>query len=327
MLMSVHEPARVVLRCVTVLCVLSALQSIARAQSAEGVINQIIQSPAPIPRTQTPFPLPSGDPIQVRTSPPVLGSRTADREEIDVNTVIRALSPRDVPPPVVMTLASGTFLGKLAVEARRWPSAALARLLPDQAISVSVTLLPVPDPLAVTWPFASQYGVVVTQTQIALIERASRRVAIVMDKATGVAIGPQARFIFIQDRQTSRTIVLDLHASFDQDVYFANNSSQLSGIAREQLLALGAALQSPALQGARFLISGHTNTIGSDIANRELSFRRAVAVREHLTRHFGLPSRQIEIYGFGADRLKYPDAPRHPGNRRVEIALVIGDAP
>ena len=246
-------------------------------------------------------------------------------QDADVNAVIRALSPREVAPPTVLSLASTTFISKLTVEVRRWSPGAFGRLLPDEVVAVSVAIQPIPETVAVTWQLAPQYGVIVTQAQIALIERSTRRVAIVIDKATGVAIGPQARFILVQDTRTSRTIILDLHASFEQDVYFANNSSALSPRAREQLLALGMALQSPTLRGTRFLISGHTNSIGTDLSNRELSFRRAVAVREYLSRNFGLPLDQIEIYGFGADRLKYPHIPRHPGNRRVEIALVIGE--
>jgi outer membrane protein OmpA-like peptidoglycan-associated protein len=245
------------------------------------------------------------------------------RDEADINTVIRALSPKEAPPPVVVTLASGTFLATLADQVRHWSPAASIRLHPDEAVSVSIAILPIPDPLAASWQLAPYYGIVVTQAQIALIERSSRRVAVVFDRATGVAVGPGARFIFVQDRRTSRTIVLDLRASFDQDVFFANNSSLLSPMAREQLLALGMALQSLPLRDAHFLISGHTNSVGSDLANRELSFRRAVAVREYLTHNFGLSPDRIEIYGFGADRLKFPHAPRHPGNRRVEIALVV----
>jgi outer membrane protein OmpA-like peptidoglycan-associated protein len=315
-------PVGLVLRCSAVLLLIAVSETKSWAQTSDGAINQIIQSPAPMSGgIQAPL-------APARPKPQLPVARTiepASVEDTDVNAVIRALSPREIAPPIVLTLASTTFISELTVEVRRWSPLAFGRLLPDEIVAASVAIQPIPETVAVTWQLAPQYGVIVTQTQIALIEQSSRRVAIVIDKATGVAIGPQARFILVQDSRTSRTIILDLHASFEQDVYFANSSSALSPKAREQLLAIGMALQSPTLRGTRFLISGHTNSVGTDLSNRELSFRRAVAVREYLSRNFGVPLDQIEIYGFGADRLKYPYAPRHPGNRRVEIALVIGE--
>jgi outer membrane protein OmpA-like peptidoglycan-associated protein len=254
----------------------------------------------------------------------VVGLEAAPPAEAEVNAVIRALSPREAPPPLVLTLASTPFLSRLTVEVVRWTPVTRVRLAPGEVVAAAVPLAPVPVSIAATWPLAPQFGVVVTQTQIAVVEQSSRRVSLVIDKATRIAVGPQARFIFVQDRATLRTIVLDLGASFEQDIAFDHNSSTLSRTARQQLLAMGMALQSPSLSGARFLISGHTNAVGGDLANRELSFRRAVAVREYLSQTFGIASSRIGIHGFGPDRLKYPFDPRHPGNRRVEVALIVG---
>lgn len=297
--------------------------STAWAQVSDHDVNQILQSPAPMPRVHQSAPPPSYG-VRDVTVPVPAGAGVSIAIEPDTNTVIRALSPRDVPPPLVLTLATSPILSRLTIEVGQWTPLTSVRFAPGEVVSTAITIAPIPASLRSTWSLAPQFGVVATDTQIAIVETASRQVSVVIDKSTRIAVGPQARFIFVQDRRSSRTIVLDLGASFEQSVYFANNSSKLSAAAREQLLALGAALQSPALRGARFLISGHTNSVGSDIANRELSFRRAVAVREYLSRNFGVAQGRIEIYGFGPDRLKFPHAPQHSGNRRVEVALIVG---
>lgn len=313
------------LRLGVVLFLLTISGTIARSQAPDSQINHIIQSPAPMPGSAGVSRSVPVETDRVRSAVPVPKSRAEIQGESSINAVIRALSPREAPPPVVVALASGTFLVTLVDHVRHWSPASSIRLRPDEILPISVEILGIPAPLTAAWPQAPSYGIVVAQSQIALVERSSRRVAVVIDRATGVAFGPGTRFIVIYDKRTSRAIALDLRASFDQDVYFTNNSSKLSDVAREQLLALGMALQSPSLGNARFLISGHTNSVGSDLANRELSFRRAVVVRDHLIRNFGLAPEKIDMYGFGADRLKFPHAPRHPGNRRVEIALVIGE--
>ncbi|MCX5479906.1 OmpA family protein [Kaistia geumhonensis] len=68
-----------------------------------------------------------------------------------------------------------------------------------------------------------------------------------------------------------------------------------------------------------FLIEGHTDAVGTRLANRELSARRADSVAGILVRYFGVPPRNLVTEGYGEDYLKVrTDGPSRE-NRRVTI--------
>lgn len=113
--------------------------------------------------------------------------------------------------------------------------------------------------------------------------------------------------------------------SIDLRIPFELNSSQLQPGAMAQLRQLELALQSPALRGSRFMIAGHTDATGNAEYNRQLSTRRAEAVRQFLVAA-GIDAMRLETAGLGADQLLTPDRPADPANRRVEIRN-IGEVP
>lgn len=83
-------------------------------------------------------------------------------------------------------------------------------------------------------------------------------------------------------------------------LYFRSGTADLADEAsRRQLAALGKALSSPALSGARFEIGGHTDAQGSDEANQALSERRAAFVRNELVSRYGLSASGVEARGYG----------------------------
>ena len=53
-----------------------------------------------------------------------------------------------------------------------------------------------------------------------------------------------------------------------------------------------------------FLIEGHTDAVGSDVANLALSDRRAEAVADALTNVFGIPPENLATQGYGERYLK-----------------------
>ncbi|WP_336799924.1 OmpA family protein [Kaistia sp. MMO-174] len=70
---------------------------------------------------------------------------------------------------------------------------------------------------------------------------------------------------------------------------------------------------------AVFLIEGHTDAVGTDLANLELSDRRAAAVAGILSDYFDIPRDALVSQGYGKRYLKIPtDAPERQ-NRRVTI--------
>jgi OmpA-OmpF porin, OOP family len=116
---------------------------------------------------------------------------------------------------------------------------------------------------------------------------------------------------------------VDYSHAVDLTVFFDYDSAQLKDEARIQIEPLGKALQSKELLPYRFLIAGHTDAVGSATYNRDLSLRRAGALREYLIQQFGIDGERLVIHGWGEDQLKDPSAPKASINRRVEVALIV----
>ena len=66
-----------------------------------------------------------------------------------------------------------------------------------------------------------------------------------------------------------------------------------------------------------FLIEGHTDAIGSDLANLALSDRRAETVAEILSYYFAVPPENLVTQGYGEEFLKIPTTGPERENRRV----------
>jgi outer membrane protein OmpA-like peptidoglycan-associated protein len=71
-----------------------------------------------------------------------------------------------------------------------------------------------------------------------------------------------------------------------------------------------------------FLVEGHTDAVGSDAYNLELSRKRANAVKEALTSYYVIPARNLKTVGYGERFLKIPTADEEPENRRVSLRRV-----
>jgi outer membrane protein OmpA-like peptidoglycan-associated protein len=108
----------------------------------------------------------------------------------------------------------------------------------------------------------------------------------------------------------------------DLDIRFALNKASLAAEAHRQLDALAAAMVSEQLRGLRFQIAGHTDASGPSEYNRQLSERRAAAVKTYLVKQGGIKPGRLETVGWGEDRLKVPFNPEDPANRRVEIVVL-----
>jgi outer membrane protein OmpA-like peptidoglycan-associated protein len=107
--------------------------------------------------------------------------------------------------------------------------------------------------------------------------------------------------------------------TIDIEVLFEYDSAAITPAAAEGLMTLGRALADPRLAGGRFVIAGHTDAKGASGYNRNLSHRRAEAVRGFLIENFKLPREALIARGFGETRLKNPANPLGPENRRVQV--------
>jgi outer membrane protein OmpA-like peptidoglycan-associated protein len=71
-----------------------------------------------------------------------------------------------------------------------------------------------------------------------------------------------------------------------------------------------------------FLIEGHTDAVGSDLANLALSDRRAESVAQALTDVFGLPPENLVTQGYGERYLKVNTQEPEQENRRVAVRRI-----
>ena len=104
-------------------------------------------------------------------------------------------------------------------------------------------------------------------------------------------------------------------------IHFYVASSQLSEKAKEQLIIVGKALESPALSEIIFEISGHTDNTGTPEANLILSKYRAEQVREYLLTTFTIKPENLIVAYYGDTRPVLPDTTieNRALNRRVEF--------
>ncbi len=111
----------------------------------------------------------------------------------------------------------------------------------------------------------------------------------------------------------------ELPATVALEVRFDFDSATLTTQAREVLTQLAVALKAPALTNDSFLVEGHTDAVGSATYNKDLSDRRAAAVRDFLTREHDIAAERLIVAGLGESHLLNPSQPESPENRRVEI--------
>jgi outer membrane protein OmpA-like peptidoglycan-associated protein len=128
----------------------------------------------------------------------------------------------------------------------------------------------------------------------------------------------KTRQLTLDERNEVATIAKD-RPSIDLEIYFDYNSAEIASRSVPDLMNLGRALTNPSLQGAVFLLSGHTDAKGGQEYNQQLSERRAQSVRAFLAQNFSIPDDSLVATGYGKERLKNPANPFAAENRRVQV--------
>ena len=122
-----------------------------------------------------------------------------------------------------------------------------------------------------------------------------------------------------QTRDSARGLIVNM-----SDVLFDSASYTPELGAREKLAKISGILL--AHPGLALQIEGHTDSVGSDEFNQQLSERRASSVRDFLTEQ-GVPASSMTAHGFGKTQpvASNDTAEGRQRNRRVEL-VVNGDA-
>jgi OmpA-OmpF porin, OOP family len=99
-------------------------------------------------------------------------------------------------------------------------------------------------------------------------------------------------------------------------INFALNSAVIPPVYESYIDSIGTLMQQePAL---KLLVEGHTDALGSDQYNNELSERRAVAVARHLVLRHNIDPERLQVAGKGKSEPLMRDA-YDPRNRRVQF--------
>lgn len=110
----------------------------------------------------------------------------------------------------------------------------------------------------------------------------------------------------------------------DLDIQFEYNSAKISQASLPAVQELGKALSNPAFKGSTFVVAGHTDAIGGDSFNQDLSERRADTIKQYLSAKFGIAGSDLVTVGYGKTRLKDPNTPAAAVNRRVQVVNLTG---
>jgi len=126
------------------------------------------------------------------------------------------------------------------------------------------------------------------------------------------------RISFPSDGALERRLAEQQHIDV-YGIYFDINSAALRSESEPALTEIAAALQNN--PSWRLDIDGHTDAVGNDAANMDLSLRRAEAVRAALVNKYRIDANRLAAQGHGATMPKDTNATAdgRSRNRRVEL--------
>ena len=104
-------------------------------------------------------------------------------------------------------------------------------------------------------------------------------------------------------------------------INFMTGSSAIAPGSVSQAKSLVAALQNPQLAGKKFIVGGHTDSVGNREYNLELSRKRAEALVDFMVQN-GVERSRLQPEGYGFDRPIPGLGSKAAANRRVEIVKI-----
>ncbi len=128
----------------------------------------------------------------------------------------------------------------------------------------------------------------------------------------------RTRSLSLDEREEIASIA-STKPNIDLEINFDYNSADISKASLPAAQELGKALSNPSLKGSTFVVAGHTDGIGSEAYNQELSERRADTIKNFLVQKYGISGTDLVTVGYGKTKLKDAQNPADPLNRRVQV--------
>ncbi len=151
--------------------------------------------------------------------------------------------------------------------------------------------------------------------------------------ADPVATAAEGRFVQTLRNRTTRSLssnereeiasIAKDKPNIDLEITFDYNSADISPKSTSAVQALGKALTNPDLKGSTFVLAGHTDAVGGEAYNQDLSERRADTIKRYLVDKFGITGADLVTVGYGKSKPKDPNAPMDPVNRRVQVVNMV----
>jgi outer membrane protein OmpA-like peptidoglycan-associated protein len=133
------------------------------------------------------------------------------------------------------------------------------------------------------------------------------------------------RSLSTDERNQLETITAN-KPKIDLEINFEYNSAAISRGSVTAVQHLGEALSDPQLKGSTFVVAGHTDGVGSDAFNQDLSERRADTIKKYLVEKYHIAASDLVTVGYGKTRLKDTANPADAANRRVQVVNTQTDA-
>ena len=128
----------------------------------------------------------------------------------------------------------------------------------------------------------------------------------------------QTRSLSLGERQEIAEIAAN-KPKIDLEIHFDYNSANISKGSSQAVQELGKALSDASLKGSTFVLAGHTDAVGGETYNQDLSERRADTIKKYLVEQYGLNGSNLVTVGYGKTKPKDANAPFDPVNRRVQV--------
>ena len=161
----------------------------------------------------------------------------------------------------------------------------------------------------------------------------TRGLSIAAPQPEPTANAAETKFVDTLRNRTTRSLstgereqiatIAQTRPNIDLEITFEYNSAEISAKAQPAVQALGKALSSDDLKGSTFMVAGHTDAVGGEAYNQDLSERRADSIKRVLIDKYGLAGADLVTVGYGKSKPKDAGKPMDPANRRVQVVNMV----